>query len=190
MIFGAAISSPASSAQAEEVPPSLVDIFEAGRLAQGASSSWWKVVAATSTVRFSTPEAGLVDFARSERPEPGIWSAPAPATRALTFENPFELRYIDLAGPSRKQGFADFTVRVRSKPGVELSEVEILEATLAAGATREAGFQWRLRIVPQRAVEVSVRFHLGSLQNPRQVSLQHLRLWGRRLEKEETGEGG
>jgi hypothetical protein len=135
-------------------------------------------------------EAPLWDgalFTDSEgKPVPTFWTAPSPATFALTFKAPVELRYVDLVPPSRKHGFADFMVLVRNGKGGGWHDVEIREATVSAGATPDAGFHWRLAIEPERAAEVSVLFRRGSLYLSRQIFLQDLDLWGTPIGKEEN----
>lgn len=142
-----------------------------------------EAVVSANPIEGVSPEAPLWDgrtFARADgNPVPAFWTAPSPATYTLRFKQPIDLRFVDLAPPSRKHGFADFTVRVRSGTDEELHDVRIQAATVAAGSTLEAGFHWRLAITPEWANEVSIEFHRGSLYLSRQIFLHDLDLWGK-----------
>lgn len=151
-----------------------------------------RVTVSANPIEDVSPEAPLWDGAafthgEDHQPAPTFWTAPAPATFTLTFKRPIELRYVDLRPASRKHGFADFTALARGEAGGELHEVVVKEATVSAGTTTDAAFQWRLEVVPERVIEVAIRFHLGSLHLPRQIFLQDLDLWGKASDENEVG---
>jgi hypothetical protein len=168
----------------------------------------WNILLATGEIRSTTPAAGLRDFANQREPtllriaskselvfdattDPQYseartapvrmryWGAIVPATLSLVYREPFVLEQVGLKAAARHLGFSDFSLLVRESTSEVFHQPHILEATAGLGRSLHDGFQWMLRLAPEKVRETAIRFERGGIEHPDRVYLRDVDLWGR-----------